>query len=938
MRCLLVSALFLFFCTSVWSVQNVPQPLKGESDPASYRQIILDNGLKVLLVSDKRVVQSIAALSVGTGYFDDPESVAGAAHLLEHVVSKGSARFPDAAEYKQYLADNGGASNASTSALTTTYHFYVNAKDFDGALDRFAGQFDSPLLKPETILHEANAVESEFRMKFTDNYRKYREVLRRVFSTKHPYRKFSTGNRKTLLENNPKKTIDAVLKVFDKYYFSQNMGLVLFGPQSLEQLEYMAKVHFARIRSGKKESIARNFVEPIEKTALNKLIKIKPLTSKRRLSMNYLVPGRYIKGNEGIGNFLSWVIDGKHEGGLENYLQKQELIYDLKASLNEIDHKHDLLTIEFRMTPDGLKSADKVLSATYDFLTLVSNHKNFKKTYQIYRDIQLEKFSRKEKSWTRNGIRSLSRNLLRSEDNLATNLVNLPSEFNFDSSKIFLKSLTSDQLIMVTQNNLYQIGGKFKNRGRFKKIRQKGLIEPIYQTPYHVVDLNWKYIPIKDIEFQLPSYPKYLTNIAEIKKTKKKKTKQQVFKNGREKELESSNQINYITISQAQLNNEPANISGYKAVSLFWDNSTFLNRSNLENRVLNKLLHKRINYSLAKIKDEARDSLISLSTQITDTGFSINLSGYQISFVQVLKDVARQLESYKLSNKELKATYRSLLVELKPRMTDRLRTKFSDRIKAHFGKVSASRQNYLTLKGIDETRYRKYKDQFFDNARLTVYSTENINEQSILKPFIEPAQANKRHSEFTLKNTELVGLFEEKIKDKGNGILKASFSELKPIEAEIFTLLLARRIKAPMFHELRTVQQLGYRVSATTRRVDKNSLLELYIQSPTKNSKELLKALSLFIDSFLNDLIDESHEEFLRQKNAFTNSWLASNSSPEDRFRKSIWADRNGLSKNWREEAESFIKNLDRERFLSLAKNYLEPKSENEIILLTVSQ
>ena len=936
MRCLLVSALFLFFSTSVWSVQNVPQPLKGESDPASYRQIILANGLKVLLVSDKRAVQSIAALSVGTGYFDDPESVAGAAHLLEHVVSKGSARFPDAAEYKQYLADNGGASNASTSALTTTYHFYVNAKDFDGALDRFAGQFDSPLLKPETILHEANAVESEFRMKFTDNYRKYREVLRRVFNTKHPYRKFSTGNRKTLLENNPKKTIDAVIEVFDQYYFSQNMGLVLFGPQSLEQLEYMAKVHFARIRSGKKESIARNFVEPIEKIGLNKLIKIKPLTSKRRLSMNYLVPGRFIKGNEGIGNFLSWVIDGKHEGGLENYLQKQELIYDLKASLNVIDHKHDLLTIEFRMTPNGLKSADAVLSATYDFLTLVSNHKNFKKTYQIYRDIQLEKFSRKEKSWTRNGIRNLSKNLLRSKNNLATKLVDLPSEFDFDSVKMFLRKLNSDQLIMVTQNNLYQIGGKYKNRGRFKKIRQKGLIEPIYQTPYHVVDLNWKYVPIKDIEFQLPSYPKYLTKIAEIKK----KTKPRILRSGGEKEKaqKALNQIKYVISPQALHNDQPVIASGYKAISLFWDDSTFFKSSNPESRMFNKLLHKRISYSLAGIKDEARDSLIALSTQKTDTGFAINLSGYQVSFDQVLKDIVSHLETYKLSDKELKATYRSLLIELKPRPTERLKKKISDRIKTHFKKISASRQSYLTLKEISEVDYRKYKDRFFDSAKLTVYATENVNKQLVLNAFINSAQGDKEHSGFIIKQTELVGLFEEKIKDKGNGVFKASFSDLKPIEAEIFTQLLARRIKAPMFHELRTVQQLGYRVSATTRRVNKKSLLELYIQSPTTNSKELLKALSLFIESFLHDLKNESDEEFLRQKNAFFNYWLASNSSIEESYRKSIWADRYGLSKNWRTKAESFIEALDRKKFLSLAKKYLEPKTENEIVLLTVSQ
>jgi secreted Zn-dependent insulinase-like peptidase len=40
----------------------------------------------------------------------------GLAHFLEHAVHLGSEAFPDEREYKAYLAQHGGASNASTSA------------------------------------------------------------------------------------------------------------------------------------------------------------------------------------------------------------------------------------------------------------------------------------------------------------------------------------------------------------------------------------------------------------------------------------------------------------------------------------------------------------------------------------------------------------------------------------------------------------------------------------------------------------------------------------------------------------------------------------------------------------------------------------------------------------------------------------------------------
>ena len=50
------------------------------------------------------------------GYFADPPSVPGLAHWLEHSVHLGSNRYPGDNEYKTFLAQHGGSSNAATSA------------------------------------------------------------------------------------------------------------------------------------------------------------------------------------------------------------------------------------------------------------------------------------------------------------------------------------------------------------------------------------------------------------------------------------------------------------------------------------------------------------------------------------------------------------------------------------------------------------------------------------------------------------------------------------------------------------------------------------------------------------------------------------------------------------------------------------------------------
>lgn len=44
-----------------------------------------------------------------------PAQVPGLAHLLEHAVHLGTARYPDPKDYKAFLSQHGGSSNASTS-------------------------------------------------------------------------------------------------------------------------------------------------------------------------------------------------------------------------------------------------------------------------------------------------------------------------------------------------------------------------------------------------------------------------------------------------------------------------------------------------------------------------------------------------------------------------------------------------------------------------------------------------------------------------------------------------------------------------------------------------------------------------------------------------------------------------------------------------------
>jgi len=106
--------------------------------------------------------RAAAALSVAVGHFCDPKELPGLSHYLEHMLFMGSDKYPDENDYDAYLTRHNGSSNAFTEEESTTYHFECAPHAFEAALDRFAQFFISPLMKPDALDREVLAVDSEF--------------------------------------------------------------------------------------------------------------------------------------------------------------------------------------------------------------------------------------------------------------------------------------------------------------------------------------------------------------------------------------------------------------------------------------------------------------------------------------------------------------------------------------------------------------------------------------------------------------------------------------------------------------------------------------------------------------------------------------------------------------------------------------------------------
>ena len=74
----------------------------------------------------------------------------------------GTEKYPSENEYSEYITNVGGMNNAYTSMTDTNYMFDSSNEGFEGALDRFAQFFISPLLKEDSTDREMEAVDSEY--------------------------------------------------------------------------------------------------------------------------------------------------------------------------------------------------------------------------------------------------------------------------------------------------------------------------------------------------------------------------------------------------------------------------------------------------------------------------------------------------------------------------------------------------------------------------------------------------------------------------------------------------------------------------------------------------------------------------------------------------------------------------------------------------------
>jgi predicted Zn-dependent peptidase len=151
-----------------------------------YTKRVLPNGVRVLVAEMPEAASASITVFVGAGSRLETRANAGTGHFLEHIVFKGTAKRPTAAEISQLIESKGGVVNAATDKEVTVFWSRVPARHWKIALDVVADLIRAPMLRPGDVEMEKRVVIEELRMYRDQPQDRVHTIIDELLYPKHP--------------------------------------------------------------------------------------------------------------------------------------------------------------------------------------------------------------------------------------------------------------------------------------------------------------------------------------------------------------------------------------------------------------------------------------------------------------------------------------------------------------------------------------------------------------------------------------------------------------------------------------------------------------------------------------------------------------------------------------------------------------------------------
>ena len=205
----------------------------------------LKNGLRVIVKEDRRAPTAAQMVWYRIGSMDEVDGASGVAHVLEHMMFKGTPSVGPG-EFNKRVAAAGGRDNAFTSRDYTAYFQQVPKEKLPEMMQLEADRMRHLNVDPKEFAQEIKVVMEERRMRTDDNPQsKLFEQMNAVAFQAHPYRRPIIGWMNDL-ENMSAADAKAW---YDTWYVPNNAYVVITGDVDHKDVFALAEKYYGGLES-----------------------------------------------------------------------------------------------------------------------------------------------------------------------------------------------------------------------------------------------------------------------------------------------------------------------------------------------------------------------------------------------------------------------------------------------------------------------------------------------------------------------------------------------------------------------------------------------------------------------------------------------------------------------------------------------------------------
>ncbi|NNE65592.1 MAG: insulinase family protein [Pyrinomonadaceae bacterium] len=278
----LIAALFVLSVAVTSFAKDLPSGVTEVTTVEGITEYRLDNGLRVLLFPDQTKQSVTVNITYLVGSRHENYGETGMAHLLEHLVFKGTPNHPDIpAELTKY-----GASPNGTTFFDRTNYFETvaaNEENLNWALDLESDRMINSYIAKKDLESEFSVVRNELESGENNSFRVTFQKLMAAAYNWHNYGKSTIGARSDI-ENVP---IDRLKGFYKKYYQPDNAVLLVAGKFDPAKTLNTINEKFGAIPKPERKLPKIYTVEPVQDG--EKLVTIRRVGDEQRVMAGYHV-------------------------------------------------------------------------------------------------------------------------------------------------------------------------------------------------------------------------------------------------------------------------------------------------------------------------------------------------------------------------------------------------------------------------------------------------------------------------------------------------------------------------------------------------------------------------------------------------------------------------------------------------------------------------